>query len=74
MSRDHVGCAPAGTVLRNNDFRSAIFQGFDCRCDDRLEHRPGQMKSADDRMDLIYTGQFPRASERVDNAGVTAAG
>ena len=65
---------PTGAVLRHDDARIEFFQRLNRRRNNRLEDRAVEVKSADDRVNLIHAGKFARAIERIDDAGMTAAG
>src|SRR5262245_2338915 len=69
-----MGRLPACAVLRHDNARAKFFQRLNRRCNDRLETGPGQMKTADHRLNSIDARHLSSALERVNDAGMTAAG
>src|SRR5580692_4751868 len=70
---DLVDGLPAGAVGWHEQRRSEAGERVDGRPDDRLEHRPAEVKPADDRRDALLAGQLLRVADRVHDARVTAA-
>ena len=65
---------PSGAMHWHNNFRSHLFQALDRFIMNLFKHRAGEMKSAQNRINVLYPGNFLCIQGRINNTGMRAAG